>query len=190
MNYCWTAVKPAPEWTLHLAATDAGLLRLCMASTDEEFLASLPPAPWKQSGRHPTLSAAAEQLREYFRGQRSDFDLKLDLRGTPFQKRIWQCLREIPYGSTWSYAQLAERAGSPRGCRAAGQANGRNPIAIIVPCHRVIAADGSLGGFSSGLDYKIRLLALEARSTMFSKASSSSTTTPMRSQHNASGATN
>ncbi|HLH28001.1 MAG TPA: methylated-DNA--[protein]-cysteine S-methyltransferase, partial [Acidimicrobiales bacterium] len=88
----------------------------------------------------------AEQLGAYFAGELTTFDLPLRLQGTGFQVAVWQALREIPYGETVSYAELARRVGSPRGVRAVGQANGRNPIAVVVPCHRVVAADGSLGG--------------------------------------------
>ena len=105
------------------------------------------------------IEAAKQALSRYFDAGATDFaDLPLDLRGTPFQLRVWQELRQIPRGRAISYKELARRAGSPRASRAVGQANGRNPVPIIVPCHRVIAADGSLGGYSSGLDRKRWLL--------------------------------
>ncbi len=189
MNYCWTTTKPAPGWTIHLATTDEGILRLDMSSVQDAFLAGLPPAPWKHDKHHPLLIEAARQLAEYFHSTRTAFDVPLDLRGTEFQKRIWGCLQQIPYGETRSYAQLAECAGAPHAFRAAGQANGKNPVGIIVPCHRVIAANGSLGGFSCGVDYKIRLLGLEARNAWLSRASASTTSTPIRSQHKGKGAT-
>ena len=107
------------------------------------------------------LRSAQRELEEYFAGERREFSLALAPEGTPFQKRVWQALREIPYGETISYLELARRVGSPRGFRAVGQANGHNPISIIVPCHRVIAADGSLGGYGGGLERKRFLLALE-----------------------------
>ena len=108
------------------------------------------------------LRAAQRELEEYFAGGRREFSFALAPEGTPFQKRVWQALREIPYGETISYLELARRVGSPRGFRAVGQANGHNPISIIVPCHRVIAADGSLGGYGGGLERKRFLLALES----------------------------
>lgn len=109
----------------------------------------------------PLLRLARDQLREYFAGRRRDFDLPLAPRGTQFQLLVWRALRAIPYGETRSYGQIAAAAGNPRACRAVGLANNRNPIAIIVPCHRVIGADGSLTGYAAGLDIKARLLALE-----------------------------
>jgi methylated-DNA-[protein]-cysteine S-methyltransferase len=109
------------------------------------------------------LPAAVRQLAEYFAGQRRHFDLPLALRGTPFQEQVWQALTEIPYGATWSYGQLAERIGNPRAVRAVGLANGRNPISILVPCHRVIGADGSLTGYGGGLERKRWLLAHEGQ---------------------------
>jgi methylated-DNA-[protein]-cysteine S-methyltransferase len=108
------------------------------------------------------LGEAARQLGEYFAGSRQVFDLPLAPRGTPFQLRVWQELRAIPYGTTWSYGEMARRIGQPNASRAVGLANGRNPISIIVPCHRVIGSTGKLTGFGGGLDRKRRLLDLEA----------------------------
>ena len=102
-----------------------------------------------------------EALDEYFAGERRDFDVPLELEGTAWQKRVWEGLLCIPYGETWSYGQLARHVGSPRASRAVGAANGRNPISIIVPCHRVIGSDGSLTGFGGGLERKRHLLQLE-----------------------------
>jgi O-6-methylguanine DNA methyltransferase len=103
-----------------------------------------------------------KQLREYLRGARETFDLPLDLRGTPFQLRVWRALLEIPYGRTASYRDIANAIGCVKGYQAIGQANHRNPIPIVVPCHRVIAADGSIGGYGGGLDRKRELLNVEA----------------------------
>jgi methylated-DNA-[protein]-cysteine S-methyltransferase len=108
------------------------------------------------------LARAAEQLREYFAGERREFDLPLAPAGTEFQLACWSALAEIPYGDTRSYGQQADRIGKPDRARAVGAANGANPIAIILPCHRVIGADGSLVGFGGGLETKRRLLDLEA----------------------------
>lgn len=113
-------------------------------------------------GSHPHLDRLAAGLAGYFAGSRRDFDLPLVLAGTGFQERVWRRLLEIPYGRTISYDELARRAGSPGGSRAAGRANGDNPIAIVVPCHRVIRANGDLGGYGGGLARKRRLLDLEA----------------------------
>ena len=109
----------------------------------------------------PVLRAAIWQLEEYFAGKRRAFDLPLAPKGTAFQQACWAELRKIPYGQTISYGTEAARLGKPKACRAVGGANGRNPIPIIIPCHRVIAGDGSLGGYSGGLDIKRALLAIE-----------------------------
>jgi methylated-DNA-[protein]-cysteine S-methyltransferase len=116
---------------------------------------------WVESAVNDPLREAVRQLEEYFCGQRSQFDLPLRMAGTEFQQRVWRELTQIPFGETWSYGQLAKRIGSPNGSRAVGLANGANPIAIIVPCHRVIGADGSLTGFGGGLPRKEWLLAHE-----------------------------
>ena len=109
------------------------------------------------------LAKAQRQLEEYFDGQRFEFEVPLAPEGTSFQQRAWQALREIPYGETRSYQQQAQRLGDQRFARAVGHANGRNPISIVVPCHRVIGKNGHLTGFASGLDKKAKLLELEAR---------------------------
>lgn len=105
--------------------------------------------------------AAADQLREYFAGRRTEFDLPLAATGTEFQRRVWAALTTIPYGQTWSYGRLAAELGQPTASRAVGLANGRNPIAIVVPCHRVIGASGTLTGYAGGLERKRWLLDLE-----------------------------
>ena len=106
-------------------------------------------------------AAVVSAVQAYLAGRRRDLDVPLDLRGTPFQKKVWSALRRVPYGETISYADLARRAGHPRAARACGSANGSNPVPLFVPCHRTIAADGTLGGFGGGLPLKRRLLALE-----------------------------
>jgi methylated-DNA-[protein]-cysteine S-methyltransferase len=112
--------------------------------------------------RHPILLETERQLSEYFAGKRTRFDLPLQPYGTQFQKKVWQALREIPFGKTKSYLDLARAIGSPEASRAVGAANGKNPLSIVVPCHRVVAADGALTGFAGGLERKAALLALEA----------------------------
>lgn len=109
----------------------------------------------------PLLIKAEKQLQEYFSGHRKSFSMPLDMRGTPFQKQVWTALLDIPFGETRSYGELAKQIGYPAASRAVGAANGRNPISIIVPCHRVIGSSGSLTGFAGGLEIKARLLALE-----------------------------
>ena len=110
----------------------------------------------------PVLKETATQLEEYFAGERTDFDLPMELDGTPFQREVWAELTRIPYGETISYGELARRVGRPNGPRAVGQANGRNPIPIIVPCHRVLASNG-IGGYGGGLEVKRALLAAGGR---------------------------
>lgn len=109
----------------------------------------------------PILLEAEKQLNEYFAGQRTRFELALDFQGTEFQKQVWQALLEIPFGETRSYGQIAQALGNPKSVRAVGAANGRNPISIIAPCHRVIGASGALTGFAGGLEAKAFLLTLE-----------------------------
>lgn len=109
----------------------------------------------------PNIQNTAYQLTEYFAGERTEFDLPLSFHGTEFQQKVWKTLCEIPYGQTCTYKDIAEKIGIPKGCRAVGMANNQNPIAIVVPCHRVIGINGSLTGYSGGLDLKEFLLELE-----------------------------
>jgi methylated-DNA-[protein]-cysteine S-methyltransferase len=112
---------------------------------------------------HPLLTETERQLNEYFAGRRKSFDLRLDFVGTEFQKKVWRALLTIPYGETRSYAQIAEQIGNPPAVRAVGAANGRNPISIVTPCHRVIGSNGTLTGFAGGMAAKALLLELEGR---------------------------
>lgn len=141
---------------LLLAASDTGLCRIQLPRGDQ------PPAPasgWTKDP--PFLSEALRQLREYFAGLRQDFDLPLAPAGTAFQQRVWRALQEIPYGTVVSYADIARRIGQPTASRAVGAANGANPLPIVIPCHRVVASSGQLGGYGGGLDRKQLLLDLE-----------------------------
>jgi methylated-DNA-[protein]-cysteine S-methyltransferase len=113
-------------------------------------------------GDAKAVADAAIQLEQYFAGERTEFDVDIELDGTPFERRVWDEVRAIPYGETATYAEIAERIGRPGACRAVGRANGRNPVALIVPCHRVIGSDGSLTGYAGGLEMKRALLDLEA----------------------------
>jgi len=119
------------------------------------------------SGRHTLLEDVTCQLEEYFTGKRRTFDVPLAYPGTDFQERVWSALREIPYGETCSYQAVANRVGSPHAVRAVGQANGMNPIAIVIPCHRVINSSGTLGGYGGGLPRKQHLLDLERGDALF-----------------------
>ena len=110
---------------------------------------------------HPIIKKTQNQLAEYFDGKRNSFDLPLSPKGTDFQRKVWNALLQIQYGKTISYAQLAKNVNNPKACRAVGSANGKNPIAIIIPCHRVIASDKGLGGYAYGLEIKKWLLDLE-----------------------------
>lgn len=114
--------------------------------------------------QHPILIETERQLAEYFAGKRTEFDLPLEPNGTEFQKKVWRTLREIPFGKTKRYLDLARAIGSPDASRAVGAANGKNPLSIVVPCHRVVGANGALTGFAGGLETKAALLALEAAS--------------------------
>ena len=146
----------SPVGPLMLAADEHGLRHI-------EFRDNRHPADrsdW-HGGDSEVLQAAEAQLGEYFTGQRRVFDLPLAPRGTDFQLCVWRALAQIPYGETISYAQLAQRLGNPNGTRAVGAANGRNPLPIVLPCHRVIGADGGLTGFGGGLPTKELLLRLE-----------------------------
>lgn len=119
----------------------------------------------KNGTEHPgaLTSEAIRQLEEYFSGTRKEFDLPLAPKGTEFQKKVWSAICTIGYGEVCTYKDIAEKIGVPKGCRAVGGANSKNPIVIIIPCHRVIAAGGKLGGYSEGIDKKITLLKLEER---------------------------
>lgn len=167
--------RPAPQSTARL---DTPLGPMTAGATDEGVcllkFADGGAAPGEvlhdgTAGRH--LKALETQLAEYFAGGRRDFDLPLTLTGTDFQQRVWRQLQRVPFGETITYDELAHRAGSPGASRAAGHANGSNPVAIVVPCHRVIRASGETGGYAGGPDRKRRLLELEAggmQRTLFS----------------------
>ena len=119
-------------------------------------------ADWIEEARSPLLDACEAQLREYLAGRRRTFDLALAPRGTAFQEQVWREIARIGFGETITYGELARRCGRPEAIRAAAAATGRNPLSIVVPCHRIVGADGSLTGYAGGIDRKARLLALEA----------------------------
>lgn len=159
MTYA-TATIGSPTGDLMLIATDAGLAAVLWgerATIHGRF------APLRTAPDHPLIAATVHQLDEYFAGTRTRFDLPLDPVGTPFQREVWAALLAIPYGETRSYADIAHAIGRPTATRAVGAANGRNPISIVTPCHRVIGKSGALTGFGGGLANKERLLALERR---------------------------
>lgn len=166
---------PSPLGTIAIAATAQGLAGLWFTEGQRYLPPELAPAPdahtsrralvWPSAPDHPLLRQASAQLAEYFAGQRRHFELPLDLSsGTAFQQSVWQALLEIPPGETVSYGDISARLGKPGAARAVGAAIGRNPISLIVPCHRVIGANGALTGYGGGLERKIALLQLESTS--------------------------
>ena len=160
----FTAELDSPIGKLRLASTDAGLAWLGLPRAGGRgfagWLARNAPGARREAAFAPNRDAI-RQLGEYLEGKRTAFELALDLRGTDFQRAVWSALLRIPYGETRSYGEIAREIGRPHAVRAVGTANGSNPVALVVPCHRVIAAQGKLGGYGGGLDLKRRLLAME-----------------------------
>ena len=152
-----------PLGKMFLAASSRGICRLDFVVPGRNFKSwfarHYPDQPVQADGR--TLGSTVKTLQDYFRGKHQRLDLPLDLRGTDFERRVWQALRKIPRGKTTTYGRVASQIHRPRAARAVGRAVGLNPIAVVVPCHRVIGSDGSLTGYASGLGRKARLLALE-----------------------------
>lgn len=143
-----------PLGRLHIVVSDSALHRVYFP--DEKWTEH-----YERDGKHPLILLVKTQLAEYFAGERRIFDIPLDPEGSEFQKKVWGVLRKIPYGETLSYAQEAKKAGKASAARAVGSANGKNPIPIIVPCHRVVPKSGGLGGYSGGEHRKALLLKLE-----------------------------
>jgi methylated-DNA-[protein]-cysteine S-methyltransferase len=158
MNLAYKFVE-SPVGALKLVASDKGLAAILWENDSPR---RVPLTGLVENDKHPVLLKTERQLQEYFAGSRRAFDLPLDMRGTTFQKDVWEALLAIPYGETRSYGQLAKQLGRPSASRAVGAANGRNPISIVVPCHRVIGSSGKLTGFAGGLDVKARLLDMES----------------------------
>jgi methylated-DNA-[protein]-cysteine S-methyltransferase len=155
----FSCVIHSPVGDLTLVATAGALVALVWRTAGH---GRVPFENARQQPRQPLLRETSRQLGEYFAGKRRVFELALEFRGTDFQRQVWAALLTIPYGETRTYGQIAAQIGNPTAVRAVGAANGRNPIAIIAPCHRVIGMNGSLTGFGGGLDAKARLLSLEA----------------------------
>jgi len=162
-------MKNAPTWVTHHANTPLG--RMTLAASPQGLTGAWfedqkhhpNTQHWLQAPKHPLLQQAATQIEAYFSGQRHHFDLPLDLtHGTPFQRSVWQALLTIPFGVIRTYGELAQHLGNPNACRAVGGAVGRNPISIVVPCHRVIGAHGNMTGYAGGLARKEALLTLES----------------------------
>lgn len=146
----------SPIGRLRLVATDQGLSHLLFDQQAGDDMGS--DGDSAEADNHPVLAAATAQLEEYFAGQRQEFDIPLDLSGTEFQQAAWSALADVPFGETRSYRQQAEAIGRPRAVRAIGAANGRNPVPIVLPCHRIVGSDGSLTGYGGGLPIKEFLL--------------------------------
>lgn len=164
MTQLATAEIDCPLGSLRVAATDIGVVKISFPggprSDFAAWLAHGVPGAQRVSAL-AALDEAVAELRAYFDGRLREFKVGIDLRGTDFQVRVWRKLAEIPYGQTWTYGELARRVGRPGASRAVGAANGANPLPLILPCHRVVASGGKLGGFGGGLDAKRRLLAFE-----------------------------
>ncbi len=154
LNICYDLL-PTAIGDLVFAAGQDGLQAVFFSENGTPAI----PANWRHDPMQ--MAAVTKQFQEYFAGTRRTFEINLSPAGTPFQRRVWRVLTKIPYGETITYKQLAERAGSAKACRAAGNANGRNPLVILQPCHRVVAANNRIGGFSSGIFRKRFLLELE-----------------------------
>ena len=149
---------PSPVGELKLVASDKGLTAILWENDDPDRVRL---GPMREAPDHPVLAETERQLRAYFADTLKTFTVPLDFKGTDFQKSVWQALLTIPFGETRSYGQIARQIGRPTAYRAVGAANGRNPISIIAPCHRVVGSDGGLTGFAGGLAAKERLLDLE-----------------------------
>ena len=156
-RYVYT-VTDSPVGRLTLVASDDGLAGILWEKERRDRVRLQLDA---EDGRHPVLVETRRQLTEYFAGRRQAFSLKLDFNGTAFQKQVWNALLTIPFGETRSYGEIARQIGRPAAARAVGAANGKNPVSIVAPCHRVIGSTGTLTGFAGGLEAKARLLALE-----------------------------
>lgn len=152
----------SPIGEIWIAGSEQGLLKIDLRISEEHFLADLrkitPSKPIRDAMKFTNIEG---RLEEYFRGNKVIFDIPLDLRGTEFQRDVWRAIYKIPYGRLSSYGRIAEEIGRPRAVRAVGNAVGANPLPIVIPCHRIIRADGGLGGYGGGIDLKLYLLSIE-----------------------------
>jgi methylated-DNA-[protein]-cysteine S-methyltransferase len=158
-----SSTMQTPVGRLTLVASPDGLSAVLWANDRPGRIPLLIDA---EDAGHPVLRESMRQLAEYFSGERRSFVLPLDVPGTAFQHQVWSALRTIPFGETRSYGEIARQIGQPAAARAVGAANGRNPVSIVTPCHRVVGSTGQLTGFAGGLDVKARLLAFERRATV------------------------
>lgn len=161
MTYFYKTMR-SPVGGLQLVASEKGLAAVLWQTDNPGRVRFVPVSP---DENHPVLLETERQLNDYFAGKRKSFSVALDFKGTEFQKKVWAALLTIPFGETRSYGQIAQQIENPKAVRAVGAANGKNPISIIAPCHRVVGSTGKLTGFAGGLEIKARLLALEAEQT-------------------------
>lgn len=157
---CFFKTLPSPVGVLTLVANNRGLVAILWENDDPKRVRL---GPLQKAPDHPVLLDVERQLNDYFAGKLEAFSLNLEFRGTGFQKKVWQALTTIPFGETRTYAQIASQIGHPTAVRAVGAANGKNPISIVAPCHRVIGTNGKLTGFAGGLKAKAFLLGIEAK---------------------------
>jgi methylated-DNA-[protein]-cysteine S-methyltransferase len=159
MNYSYKTM-PSPVGLLTLVASEKGLAAILWENDDPDRVQL---GPLEEDKKHPVLMETERQLKAYFAGTLDRFSLQLDFTGTDFQKKVWKALTTIPFGETRSYAEIAKQIGNPSAVRAVGAANGKNPISIVAPCHRVIGSNGKLTGFAGGLEAKAYLLGIETK---------------------------
>jgi methylated-DNA-[protein]-cysteine S-methyltransferase len=159
MTYFYKIIA-SPVGKLKVVASENGLAAILWDHDDPKRVRL---GDLSEHTNHPILRQTERQLGEYFAGRRTEFTVALDMVGTPFQKKVWEALLTIPFGETRTYADIARQIGNPKASRAMGAANGRNPVSIIVPCHRAIGSNGALTGYAGGLDAKHYLLTLERR---------------------------
>jgi methylated-DNA-[protein]-cysteine S-methyltransferase len=177
----WYKFVLSPIGPLKLVASNRGLVGILWENDNPRRVRL---TELVERAEHPVLVQTEKELNEYFTGMRSSFTVPLDMGGTPFQRQVWEALLGIPFGETRTYGQLALQLGNPKATRAVGAANGRNPIAILVPCHRVIGHSGKLTGFAGGLDAKAYLLKLEGRGEhLFPNERRANTPPPEHDQH-------
>jgi methylated-DNA-[protein]-cysteine S-methyltransferase len=161
MKLVKTCRLPSPLGEMLLVANPEGTALAGLYLANQKYYPDAAPQ-WHEAAELPLFRAAAAQLREYFAGARTAFDLPLAPAGTPFQRQVWAAIATVPFAETISYGELAARCGRPSAVRAAGAATGRNPLTIVIPCHRIVGSGGALTGYAGGLDRKRTLLALEA----------------------------
>lgn len=162
----WNILEARGWPVVHIAATGVGVSGIAFTENTGQFLLDQGERTGEESWERASgglVGSCAEQLREYLEGHRRVFEVALDLRGTAFQRAVWAALREIPYGTTRTYGEVAEAIGNSKAARAVGAACGANPVAIVAPCHRVVGRGGGLGGYAGGVELKQRLIELEAR---------------------------